>query len=305
MNTGTSPITVAGVTIQPANVATVAGNRHLRIQRRRGAGHQRAISPIRMGSRWIARETSTSRIWKPSAFALSATAPESSAPSRAPAFMAITAITSRPRPPKYRIPGLWRSTARGNVYFADEPNQRIREIVANTGSFTSRANTAFTVGTAVTFAVTTNNAPLPVLTVTGTLPNGISFVDNRNGTGTLGGTPAAGSEGAYNLTFTASNGVFPNTAQNFTLTIYAAGKRSRHQRRGVRFPGHHDAGKLGKRLRRRRILPDGRGSAASGICFCSGSEPVELHLGDQSRRSKSSANTRHLGNHRGHVVQSR
>jgi hypothetical protein len=35
----------------------------------------------------------------------------------------------------------------------------------------------------------------------------------------LSGTPAAGTGGTYNLTFTVSNGVSPNVSQNFTLTV--------------------------------------------------------------------------------------
>jgi len=47
----------------------------------------------------------------------------------------------------------------------------------------------------------------------------VGFVDNGNGTGTLSGTPGAGTAGSYPITFTASNGVPPNAVQNFTLTV--------------------------------------------------------------------------------------
>src|SRR5262249_41527089 len=57
----------------------------------------------------------------------------------------------------------------------------------------------------------------------GTLPGGVTFVDNHNGTATLSGFPAAGSAGTYTLTFTASNGVSPNATQTFTLTVTSAG----------------------------------------------------------------------------------
>ena len=58
--------------------------------------------------------------------------------------------------------------------------------------------------------------------VTGTLPAGVTFVDNGNGTGTLSGTPAAGTGGRYPLTFTAANGVLPDGTQAFTLTVNQA-----------------------------------------------------------------------------------
>ena len=50
----------------------------------------------------------------------------------------------------------------------------------------------------------------------------MTFVDNGNGTATLGGTPAAGSGGTYTLTITAANGVIPDATQSFTLTVNQA-----------------------------------------------------------------------------------
>jgi hypothetical protein len=47
----------------------------------------------------------------------------------------------------------------------------------------------------------------------------MTFTDNGNGTGTLSGTPSAGTGGPYNVTFTASNGVGSNATQTFVLTV--------------------------------------------------------------------------------------
>jgi hypothetical protein len=47
----------------------------------------------------------------------------------------------------------------------------------------------------------------------------VTFTDNGDGTATLSGTPAAGTGGIYDLTFTASNGIGSNAVQNFTLAI--------------------------------------------------------------------------------------
>ena len=44
---------------------------------------------------------------------------------------------------------------------------------------------------------------------TGALPDGVTFVDNGDGTATLAGTPAAGTGGTYPITITATNGVGP------------------------------------------------------------------------------------------------
>lgn len=89
-------------------------------------------------------------------------------------------------------------------------------------AFTSANSTAFTVGTAGSFSVTTSGAPTPTtITSSGTLPSGVTFVNNGNGTATLAGTPAAGTAGSYPLTFTASNGISPDATQSFTLTVTA------------------------------------------------------------------------------------
>jgi hypothetical protein len=62
--------------------------------------------------------------------------------------------------------------------------------------------------------------PIPTLSEAGSLPSGITFVDNGNGTATLAGTPTAGTEGVYNLTFRAINNVGSGLAsQSFTLTV--------------------------------------------------------------------------------------
>jgi hypothetical protein len=70
-------------------------------------------------------------------------------------------------------------------------------------SFTNPSSTTFTVGTQGTFAVTTNGSSIPSLSKSGTLPGGVSFADNQDGTGTLAGNPNAGTGGVYPITFDA------------------------------------------------------------------------------------------------------
>jgi large repetitive protein len=89
-------------------------------------------------------------------------------------------------------------------------------------SITSANTTTFTVGSPGSFTLTTSGSPTPAIAVTGSLPSGVTFLDNGNGTGTLSGTPAAGTGGSYALTFTASNGVLPNGTQAFTLLVNQA-----------------------------------------------------------------------------------
>ena len=91
-------------------------------------------------------------------------------------------------------------------------------------SITSANNTAFTVGSAGSFTVTTTPGyPLATtISQTGALPAGVTFTDNGNGTATLSGTPAAGTGGVYPIVITADNGFPPNAIQNFTLTVSQA-----------------------------------------------------------------------------------
>ncbi len=90
--------------------------------------------------------------------------------------------------------------------------------VGTAPAITSVNSTTFTVGTAGSFTVTATGFPTPTLSEIGTLPSGVTFDPT---TGVLSGTPAAGTLGAYPLTFTAANGVTPNATQSFTLTVAA------------------------------------------------------------------------------------
>jgi hypothetical protein len=87
-------------------------------------------------------------------------------------------------------------------------------------TITSTNSATFIVGIAGTFTVTATGTPTPTFALTGdTLPSGVTF---DNSTGVLSGTPAVGTNGTYNLTITASNGISPDATQNFTLTVYLA-----------------------------------------------------------------------------------
>ncbi len=91
-------------------------------------------------------------------------------------------------------------------------------------SITSPSFINFTEGTQGTFIVTSNGPPTPTVSAasppgTPFLPAGVTFTNNGNGTATLGGSPAPGTAGTYVFTITASNGIAPNAAQTFTLTV--------------------------------------------------------------------------------------
>jgi hypothetical protein len=66
------------------------------------------------------------------------------------------------------------------------------------------------------FLVSTTGFPTAVLTQTRTLPAGVTFADNGDGTGTLSGTPTDPTISRYSLTFRAQNAAGYKT-QAFTL----------------------------------------------------------------------------------------
>ena len=86
-------------------------------------------------------------------------------------------------------------------------------------TISSANTTTLTTGTPGAFHVTASGNPTATLSQTGVLPSGVSFI---GATGILGGTPAAGSGGAYPLTFKATNGVGPDASQSFSLVVHQA-----------------------------------------------------------------------------------
>ena len=97
--------------------------------------------------------------------------------------------------------------------------------VGQVPAITSSNSTTFTAGIANTFMVTTTGFPAPVLTnanfsgcTISTLPAGVTFTNNGNGTATLSGTPAG--PGTYTVCVNATNSVGAAT-QTFTLTVVA------------------------------------------------------------------------------------
>ncbi len=82
---------------------------------------------------------------------------------------------------------------------------------------TSDASTTFEVGSYSSFTVAATGSPTITFYVSGTLPSGVGF---NGSTGVLSGTPAKGTGGnTYNITFNARNGVSPDDAQAFALTV--------------------------------------------------------------------------------------
>jgi Bacterial Ig-like domain (group 3)/Bacterial Ig-like domain (group 1)/Putative Ig domain/Invasin, domain 3/Domain of unknown function (DUF4214) len=97
-----------------------------------------------------------------------------------------------------------------------DATQSFTLVVDEAPAVTSDDHATFTVGVAGSFTVTASGTPAPTLTESGALPPGVSFDPDS---GALSGTPTAGSDVTYSVTFTAHNSVSPDATQTFTLTV--------------------------------------------------------------------------------------
>ncbi|PYK80766.1 MAG: hypothetical protein DME38_02330 [Verrucomicrobia bacterium] len=91
--------------------------------------------------------------------------------------------------------------------------------VTKAPTITSAASTTFTVGTEGIFTIHTAGTPTSSITLSGTLPAWLTFVDNTDGSATLDGIPDPGGPASYSLTITATNGIAPDAMQTFTLFV--------------------------------------------------------------------------------------
>ena len=85
---------------------------------------------------------------------------------------------------------------------------------------TSADQTTFTIGTASSFSMLTDDGSYPgvTFTETGALPSGVTL----SPAGVLSGTPAAGTDGTWSFLVDASDGISPDGYQAFTLTVNLA-----------------------------------------------------------------------------------
>ncbi|MDT4921083.1 MAG: hypothetical protein QOI15_1985 [Pseudonocardiales bacterium] len=95
----------------------------------------------------------------------------------------------------------------------------VHVVVKEAPEITGPAAARFVTGTSSTIGFSADGYPQATLTKSGTLPPGVTFVDNGNGTATLAGSAATGSDGTYNITITASNGVNPDAVLHLVLTV--------------------------------------------------------------------------------------
>ncbi len=119
-------------------------------------------------------------------------------------------------------PGIYHITITAHNGVGSDATQSFTLTINQAAAITSANNSAFIAGSSGSFTVSASGFPTPALSRTGTLPPGVSFTDNGNGSATLSGTPGAASGGNYNFTLTAHNGVGADATQNFTLSVKQA-----------------------------------------------------------------------------------
>jgi hypothetical protein len=85
-------------------------------------------------------------------------------------------------------------------------------------TFSSASTVGFVVNQSGTFTIKTSGG-VDHLLETGSLPSGLSFTDNGDGTATITGTPVSGTIGTYVLTLTAKSGTATVATQQMGLTV--------------------------------------------------------------------------------------
>jgi serine protease len=103
----------------------------------------------------------------------------------------------------------------GDLYVADGDLDRVRE-VASPAVVTSPATAPFTVDVPGSFTVTASSGVVPAITLSGSLPAGVTF---NATTATLSGTPSQGTKGTYPVTLTSAVATGPTASQRFTLSV--------------------------------------------------------------------------------------
>ena len=109
----------------------------------------------------------------------------------------------------------------GNGFDSDMQNFRL-DIVKSDDifiNFISPDHAAFKVGDYREFLIVVEGIPKPAITLDGSLPDGLTFIDRGNGTAHLFGVPEESTEGIYNFDIIANNGYTTPVQQDFTLNV--------------------------------------------------------------------------------------
>lgn len=118
--------------------------------------------------------------------------------------------------------GSYELTLTGSNGVNPNATQTLIITIGQSPAITSTDNATFEVGTSGSFTIATSGYPDSSISLTGSLPNGVIFTNNLDGTASLSGTPTDGTGGVYLLNITAENSISPKAEQSFTLTVNEA-----------------------------------------------------------------------------------
>lgn len=113
-------------------------------------------------------------------------------------------------------------TTDGAIWFINATTHVLQHMIyapAVASTFTNGTTASVAVGTNTTFSITTTGGfPTPRIRELDPLPYGLTLTDNQDGTATISGAPALGSEGVYPIRLAALNANL-TTTQTITITV--------------------------------------------------------------------------------------
>jgi hypothetical protein len=122
-----------------------------------------------------------------------------------------TDTTPTPGEDTYYVTGV-NSTGEGG------PSNIVSVNVESAPTITSASSVQFNARAVSNFTVTTTGNPTPTISESGSLPTGITFIDNGDGTASLSGQASTTNSGYYFITITASSSA-GTISQRFTLSV--------------------------------------------------------------------------------------
>jgi hypothetical protein len=111
--------------------------------------------------------------------------------------------------------------ASSTVDLLDGAGGKVRVSIGRAPAFTSASSAGFSIGAASSFTITTSGSTPAITLESGSLPTGVMFADQHDGTAKLSGAAASGTAGQYTLTLLAKNGA-GEARQTFTLNAGTA-----------------------------------------------------------------------------------
>ncbi len=113
--------------------------------------------------------------------------------------------------------------AGNTLWFAEPGLNEIERATLAAPSFSGPSSLQLTAGQAVNQTITAGGWPAPSLSLTGSLPPGLGFYDNGDGTATISGTPAMADGGqSYTVTVSASNSFQSVASQTIAISVASA-----------------------------------------------------------------------------------